>query len=187
MVDSSADRITLQFAMTMDDYARYVAVVERRQSDWTAYVVFVGTFFAAIPVALVSRSIGQHLSIAAADAELIGKSSLIAFLLGVMFMFLAGLIRSRLALRRHVEEIPNAFGPKTVVFDAMGVTATGQISEANWRWAAVKQLTTEKGLLLVWIGRAAVVVPDRSFASPDARNAGIAFIRARLSEASSAA
>jgi len=58
--------------------------------------------------------------------------------------------------------------------------------EARWRWAAVSHLTAQKGLLLVWIGSSAVVIPDRSFASPGARDAAIAFVRAKLSEAGSA-
>jgi hypothetical protein len=41
--------------------------------------------------------------------------------------------------------------------------------------------------LLLWNGNGAVIVPHRSFASAAARDAAIAFIRARQSDAASAA
>jgi hypothetical protein len=135
---------------------------------------------------LVFRSIGQHLSIAPADAELIGMCSLLAFLSGLITIGLALVIARRFAIRNHVGGTLNAYEPKTVVLDATGVTMIGQLSQANWHWAAISQLTIESGLMLLWIaGRIPLAIPDGSFASPTARDAAIAFIQARLSEAAS--
>jgi hypothetical protein len=186
MTDPAPDGITLQATMTKDDYARYFAVMRRHKSSWTTWAFIVGAVFMAIPAALMFRSIGQHFSIASADAILIGTSSLFAFLLGVITVIFAGAIMNHLEIRNYVGETLNAFEPKTFVFDTSGVTAIGHVSQANWRWAAVSQLTVERGLMLVWIGgRTALVIPTRCFASPAARDAAIAFIQARLSEAAS--
>jgi hypothetical protein len=63
----------------------------------------------------------------------------------------------------------------------------GDLSEAHWCWAAISGVTAQRGLLLLWTGNGAVIVPDQSFASAAARDAAIAFIRARRSDAASAA
>lgn len=186
MIELRADRITLQVTLTKDDYASYFAAVSRRDSNWTNLACWVGAFFAAIPVALVFKSIGLHLSNAPADAELIGKFSLFAFLLGAVTMIAAGSITHSLASRKFLAGTLNAFEPKTIVLDATGVTTTGKISQTSWHWAAISQLTARKGRLLMWIGRVAVVIPDRAFASAEARDAAIAFARARMSQAESA-
>jgi hypothetical protein len=186
MTEPAPEGITLQAAMTKEDYARYAAVVQRHGSNWMNWILYVGTFFAAIPVALVFRLIGQHSSIVSADADLIGKSSLFAFLLGVMAIGVAWAIMRRAAMRKYVTETRYAFEPKTVTLDATGVTTTGHLVQASWRWAVFNRLTVERGLILLWMGRlTALAIPERSFASPAARDAAIAFIRARLSEAKS--
>jgi hypothetical protein len=78
----------------------------------------------------------------------------------------------------------NFLESKTAVFDATGITLTGQISQAMWRWAAVSRFTSESDLLLIWIGQSsAVVIPGRSFGSHKACAAAKAFIRARLADA----
>jgi hypothetical protein len=88
-------------------------------------------------------------------------------------------------LRRYLAGTLDAFEPRQVVFDMIGVTMTSNISEHHWRWAAINGLTAQRGLLVVWIRNFAVVVPDRSFASAAARDAATAFIRARRSDAAS--
>jgi hypothetical protein len=185
--EPATDRITLQSAMTQDDYNSYFAIVRRREGNWTSTMLYAGTFFMAIPVALAFRSIGQHLAIVPSDADLIGKCSLFAFLLGAITMVVAGAIGRRLATRNFIQGTLNAYEQKTIVLDAAGVTVTGLVSQANWRWAAISQLMLARGLILIVIGGGtAFAIPERCFASPAARDAAIAFIRARLSEAHSA-
>ncbi|MGB9115042.1 YcxB family protein [Bradyrhizobium sp.] len=90
------------------------------------------------------------------------------------------------AVKKHLAGMLNAFEAKTAIFDATGVTVTGQISETKWRWAAISRVTCEREFFLVWIGgSSALVIPRRSFASPTARLTAEAFIRARLLAAGS--
>jgi hypothetical protein len=35
MTEPAVDKITLQVTMTRDDYARYVAIADRRNSSWS--------------------------------------------------------------------------------------------------------------------------------------------------------
>ena len=169
--------------MTQDDYARYAAVMRRREASLTSTALYAGALLMAVPTALVFRSIGQHLASAPSDADLIGKCSLFAFMLGVLALVLAGAIARRLALRNYVKEALNALGSKTVILDATGVTVIGQVSQGSWRWAAISQLILERGLILLVIGGSyAFAIPDRSFEGQAARDAAIAFIRARLAE-----
>jgi hypothetical protein len=143
--------------------------------------------FAAVPLAFFFEALGRGSAATSADAALIGKFSLFAFLFGALTMQLAVLIMRRLALGRYVAGTPHSFEPKQVVFDMTGVTMTGDISEHHYRWAAISGLTAQRGILVLWIGNFAVVVPDRSFASAAARDAAIAFIQARWSDDASAA
>jgi hypothetical protein len=187
MTAPAVDKITLQVTLTRDDYARYVAIADRRNSSWSNLAWYAGALFAAVPLAFFFESLGRGLADASADAALIGKFSLFAFLFGALTLQLAGLIMRRLAIRRYVAGNRNTFEPKQVVFDMIGVTMTGGISEYRWRWAAIGGLTTQRGLLVLWIGSFAVIVPGRSFDSAAARDAAIAFIRARQSDAAPAA
>jgi hypothetical protein len=183
MSDPIPDRIEVTFDMTAHDYARYFAIRRRREQGWTNWVVYVAGLFSAIPVALLFRSIGAHLSGGLAAGELIGQFSLASFLLGTVAMVVAGSFARRVAIRKYLAGTLNAFESKTAVFDATGVTLTGQISQTTLRWAAVSRLTSEKELLLIWIGQsAAVAIPRRSFASKSAYGAAQAFIRARLAD-----
>ncbi|MGB6395990.1 MAG: YcxB family protein [Bradyrhizobium sp.] len=114
---------------------------------------------------------------------MIGQFSLAAVLLGTVAMVIAGSFVRRIAVRRYLAGTPNAFESKTAVFDATGITLSGQISQTMWRWAAVSRFTSEKDLLLIWIGQSAgIAIPRRSFASNNACNTAKAFIRARLSD-----
>jgi hypothetical protein len=122
--------------------------------------------FSAIPAALMFRSIGAHRLDDPEAVNLIGQFSLAAYLLGTLAIVAAaaGLLMRRIALRKHIAGTLNAFESKTAVFDATGMTQTGQLSQATWQWAGISRCTSEKDLLLIWIGQsAAVVIPRRSF------------------------
>jgi hypothetical protein len=181
MNDATADHITLQVTLTRDDYARYAVVLSRRESDWIAWATYLGTWSAAIPVAVAFRSFASD----AQSANLVGKCSLFGFLLGIVTMLVANAIRRRFIMRAFLAGTVNPLEPRQIVFDAAGVTTAGRIYQAKWRWSAIDQVTAEKGLLLLWIGRTAVVIPERSFASPAARAAAIACLRAWLPDAAS--
>jgi hypothetical protein len=62
MSNSMPDQMTVTFAMTADDYARYFAVRSRHASRWANFLAYAAALFAAIPVALMFRSIGARLS-----------------------------------------------------------------------------------------------------------------------------
>jgi hypothetical protein len=181
MNDAIADQIAVTFNLTAADYAWYYTVLNRYQSGGANTIAFISAIFGAIPVGLAFRFIALQLPEGRDAAEIIGRSSLLAFLLGASAMIVAGVFLRRAAVKRHLAGMLNAFETKTAVFDATGVTMTGRISEAGWRWTAISRLTRERDLLLVWIGgSSAVVIPCRSFASPAARLTAEAFIRARL-------
>jgi hypothetical protein len=185
MSDSTPDRMAVTFEMTADDYARYFAVRGRREPRWTNLVAYIVALFAAIPVALIFRWIGGHLTRDSAAIALIGKFSLAAFLLGTIAMIAVGVFLRRTSTSNYLAGTLNAFEPKTAVFDATGITITvsGQLSQAMWRWAAISGLTSEKGLLLIWIGPlTAVAIPLRAFESNGTSEATKAFLRARLAE-----
>jgi hypothetical protein len=183
MSEPIPDRIEVTFDMTADDYARYFAMRGRHESGWINFVIYAAGLFGAIPVALLFRSIGARLSGNPAAGDLIGQFSLASFLLGTLAMVIAGYFLRRVAIKKYLAGTPNAFGSKTIVLDASGVTLTGQISQAMWRWAAVSRFSSNKELLLIWIGQStAMVIPRRSFAGDSAWDAAKAFIRTRLSE-----
>ncbi len=183
MGDPIPTRIEVTFDMTADDYGRYFAVRGRLEPRWTNLLAYAAGLFSAIPVALLFRSVGARLSGGLAAADLIGQFSLVSFLLGTVAMVIAGSFARRVAMTRHLAGTLNAFESKTAVFDAAGVTLTGHLSQTMWQWAAVNRLTSEKELLLIWIGQsAAVAIPRRSFASKSACDAAQAFVRARLAD-----
>jgi len=183
MSEAVPDHLTVAFEMTADDYRRAFAVTNRHQSVPYGYLAHLAALFAAIPVALAFRFVGKAMSGDGAAADLIGRFSLFAFVLGAIAMVVAGLFLHRRVVARHIDKRLNAYLPKTVIFDATGVTLMGQLSQASWRWAAIGGISDERGLLLVWIGNSPVVViPRRSLGDDGAREAAYAFIRARLSE-----
>jgi len=184
MTDTTPDRIAVTFNLTADDYTRYYAILRRGQSNWANFIAYVATLFGAIPVALMFRALGARLSDDPQAADLIGKFSLAAFLLGTIAIVVAGSFTRKTAIRKHLTGTPNAFESKTAVIDAAGVTLIGQISQATWQWAAITRSTSDRDLLLIWIGQSwAVVIPRRSFANDGAYDAAQAYIRARLAEA----
>ncbi len=174
--------LQVSYAMSADDYRRYFAVVNRQRQSRQATFIFLAVFFGAIPVALAFRFIATNPSRHAGD--LIGEYSLFAYMIGAIAMLAAGFAVRRVAISRIFAGATNAFGAKTAVFDAAGVTLTGQLSEVRLQWAAIRRFTCESDLLLLWVEPySAFAVPSRSFESPAACKAAVAFIRARLAEA----
>lgn len=186
MGDLTPDRIAVTFSMTADDYARYFEVMNRKHSGGFVFLCCL-TGFGAIPVALAFRWLELRLSGDAAAAEMVGRFSLLAFLLGIVAVITANIVAERNATGRYLAATLNAFESKTATFDARGMTITGQISQSMWQWAAVSRFTIQRGLFLIWIGSTGVAIPTRSFASDDACEAAAAFIRAHLAKAKPAA
>src|SRR5471032_1318707 len=149
MSDPASDRIAVTFNLTADDYARFSVVVRRQQSGSANLYAYISVVFGAIPVALMFRSIGAHRLDDPEAVNLIGQLSLAAYLLGALAIVAAGLFMRRIALRKHIAATLNAFESKTAVFDATGMTLTGQLSQATWQWAAVSRCTSERDLLLI--------------------------------------
>jgi len=142
MSDAIVDRIAVTFSMTADDYARSFAVVNRHQPRRGNFIAFLAVFVAAIPVAFAFRAVGTYFSGNSATGDLTGRTSLLAFLLGGCAMLVAAFVVRRIALKRYLAGTPNVFEAKTAAFDATGVTLTGKISEARWRWAAFSRSPT---------------------------------------------
>jgi len=177
------DQLAVAFELTADDYRRAFAVARRRQSTAYGTLAYVAVLFAAIPVALAFRFVGKAMTGDGEAADLIGRCSLFAFLLGAVAMVVAGLLLNRKVLGLQLDKRLNAYASKTVIFDATGVTLSGQLSQANWSWAAISGISDERGLLLLWIGsHPVVVIPRGSLGDDGAREAAYAFIRARLSQ-----
>jgi hypothetical protein len=186
-VSSQEQPIQLQVQLNRDDYVRYFAIVEKRQSNWTDFSIYVGTFFMAIPVALAARAIAALETSDPIAIELAGRCSLLAFFAGLITLGLALSIMRRRAVAATLSATPNAFHLKTVVLDENAVAITGKLSQVSWTWPAISRVTAERGLVLLWIGpQNAVVIPDRAFASPEARDNAVAFARASFARAQSA-
>lgn len=184
MSESTPEQLSVTFSMTSDDYARYFAIGRRQGSGWIDFFAYIVMFFCAIPVALAFRSFAAQSLDDATVLTAIGYSSLLAFMLGILAAIAWMVIMRRFATTRALNETLNAFGARTVVFDATAVSLKGQLAEASWRWAAVNRITHENGLFLIWVGGATpVCIPSRSFGSDSQRMAVEAFIRARMAEA----
>jgi len=186
-VSSQSRPIELQVQLSADDYRRYFALVGKRQSNWIDLSIYAGAFFAAIPVALAARALAALETSSPIAIELAGRFSLFAFFAGLIILGLAFSIMRRRAIAATLSATPNAFDLKTVVLDENAVAITGKLSQARWSWPAISRVTAERGLVLLWIGsQSAVVIPDRAFASAEARNDAVAFARARIAQAQSA-
>jgi hypothetical protein len=67
------------------------------------------------------------------------------------------------------------------VLDDDAVSVAGALSNVRYTWPAFSQLTASRGLLCLWIGpQNAVVIPERAFASDEARKNAIAFAQSRI-------
>jgi hypothetical protein len=186
MNDPSPERIAVTFNPSADDYARYVAAVDRRTRSWPAFSVWVAVFFCAIPVALLFRVLASERHIADPGAiEMAGKFGLFAFVFGVFAAWIGFFAIRRMAQKRYFETTVAWPGPRTIELDHIGITQTTKATQSKWQWSAVNRCTLERGLLLMWIApTTAVPIPSRSFGSEAACAAALAFVRTRLSEAS---
>jgi len=186
VMSSQNQPIELQVQLSADDYGRYFSVVEKRQSNWTDFSIYVGAFFVAIPVALAARAMTALETSDPVAIELAGRYCLFAFFAGLLTLGLALSIMRRRAVAATLSATPNAFHLKMVVLDENAVAITGKLSQVSWTWPAISRVTAERGLVLLWIGpKNAVVIPDRAFASPEARDKAIAFARANIARAQS--
>jgi hypothetical protein len=188
MNDPAPERIAVTFNPSADDYARYVAAVNRRSRSWPAFSVWVAVFFCAIPVALLFRVLAAERRIADADTiEMAGKFGLFAFVFGVFAAWIGFFAIRRIVQKRYFETTVARPGPRTIELDHVGITQTAKATQSKWQWSAVSRCTLERGLLLMWIAPSmAVPIPTRSFGSEAACAAALAFVRARLSEANDA-
>jgi hypothetical protein len=182
-----AQPIQLQVQLGPEEYARYFAIVEKRQSSWTNLAIYAGAFFMAIPAALAGKALAALETASPVAIDLVGRFSLFAFFAGILTLTLAMWLVRRRAIAGTLSSTPKAFDSKTVTLDENEVSITGKLSQARWTWPAITRVTAEQGLVLFWIGsQTAVIVPDLAFASLEARNDAIAFARARIARAQSA-
>ena len=185
---SRSQPIELQVQLTLDDYARYGAVVGKRQSTWTNFAIYAGAFFMAIPAALAAEALAGLRTESPVVIALVGRFSLFAFFAGLVTLSLAMWIVRRRAIAATLSSTPHAFESMTVLLHENKVTMTGKLSQAGWTWPAITGVTAEQGLVLLWIGmQGAVIIPDRAFASLAARDDAIAFARDRIAQARSVA
>ena len=176
--------IQLQVQLGPEDYARYFAIVGKRQSTWTNHAIYASAFFMAIPAALAGKALAALGTASPIAIDLVGRFSLLAFFAGVVTLTLAMWLIHRRAIAGALSAVPNAFDAKTVVLDEDAVSITGRLSQARWTWPAITRMTAEQGLLLFWIGsQDAMIIPDRAFANSAARDDTIAFARARIAQA----
>jgi hypothetical protein len=184
MNDAAPERIAVTFSLRADDYVRYVAAVDRRSRSWSAFTVWAAVFFCAIPVALLFRALAADRIANAGVIEMAGRYSLFAFAFGVFAAWIGFSAIRRMTQKRYFETTVAWPGPRTIELDHIGITLTARATQSKWQWSAVSRCTFERDLLLIWIApSAAVPVPGRSFGSPAACAAALAFVRARLSEA----
>src|SRR5690348_6569921 len=75
-VSPQDQRIELQAQLSQEDYAKYFAVVGKRQSDSVNFAIYVGAFFLAIPVALAARAMAALETSSPIAIEIAGRFSL---------------------------------------------------------------------------------------------------------------
>jgi len=74
------------------------------------------------------------------------------------------------------------------VIDNEAVSMTGALSNVRWSWPSFTQFTVARGLFCLCIGsQSPVIIPERAFASENARNSAIAFIKSKLDAAKTSA
>jgi len=180
-MSSQPPRIQLQVRLGPDDYARYYAVMGKRQSTWGDFLIYAGAFFTALPVSIAVEALASRETDSRFVAELAGRFSMFAFFAGLFAFGLALWIVRRRAIGATLSTVPNAFDSKTIVLDEHDISITGKLSQARWTWPAITHVSAEKNLVLFWIGsQNAVIIPDRAFANVEARDDAIAFSRARI-------
>lgn len=180
-------RIELQFSLNASDVARYLEVAGRHRATWIDYAIFVGALAMAVPVALAARAAAAIEIDDPATIELAGRFSLFAFVAGFVLFGVALWIARRRAIAGIMSTTPNVSETKTVLLDENAVVLAGKLVESRWTWPAITRVQVEEGLVLLWAGsQNPVVIPDRAFASPQARDAAVAFAGARIAEAQAA-
>jgi len=176
--------VELLVTLTPDDYARYDVAAGKRQRGWATFAIYAGSYFMAIPASLVAEALAGSQTGSPVVIALVGRFSLFAFFAGLVTLTLAVWIMRRRAFAATLSSTPNAFDVRTILFDESTVTMTGELWQGQWNWGAITEVTAEQGLVLLWIGtQSAVVIPDRAFASPEARGGAISFARNRIAQA----
>jgi hypothetical protein len=188
---ASSDHPTAPFTLTVqlnsDDYGRYFALVGKRQSSWSNFIIFLVAAFSAILVALASRALASLETTDSAAIELVGRFSLFAYAVGVLALLLLSAIIRRRGIAAMLAGTPNAFEPKTVVIADDSVAISGQLSQVTYTWPAIGQLTVARELLCLWIGtQSAIVIPARAFATDETRRSAIVFIEEKIAAAKKA-
>jgi hypothetical protein len=187
MSEPVSERIAVTYNLTADEYASYVAAVERRSRSWTTFNISVAACFCAIPVALLFRWLAAQSLDDSEAIEMAGRFGLYAFALGVIATIAAGYIIQNIERKRYYKATVSQREPRTAVIDRSGIAVSVNGSEWKAQWAALQRCTRERGLLLIWFGpSSAVSIPCHSFESPEACDKALAFIRARLADAKAA-
>ena len=181
------ERIAVTFTLTVDDYARYAWAMGRRRRSWTPWLILSAALFCAIPTALLFRGLAaQHFDDPAA-IETVGLDSLLSFALGFFATMISLSIIDRMRSNNYLAEAKDYTDARTVILERAGVTLTSKTTQSTLQWAAVKRCTRESDLVLLWLAPAsAMAIPCRSFDGPSACEAALAFVRARLREATAA-
>ena len=183
MSDRVPDRIAVTYALTARDYVTYAAAIDRRTRSWTGFTTSVLVLFCAVPAALLFRTLAGQRSHDIEMIEMVGRSSLFAFALGVFASWIGAAIGTRLARRKYYEGLARPEDSRTVVLETSGITLTSRTSQSNLQWSAVTGVSGMRDLLLIWISHGtAIAIPSRCFGDDGARDAAKAFVRARMAD-----
>jgi|SRR5215475_9695517 len=184
MSDRVPDRIAVTYTLTARDYVTYAAAIDRRTRSWAGFTISVLVLFCAVPVALLFRTLAEQHTHDIEMVEMVGRSSLFAFALGVFVTWIGAAIGTRLARRKYYTGLARPGDSRTVVLEPSGITLTSRTSQSNLQWSAVTGVSGMRDLFLIWIVQgAAIAIPSRCFADDGARGAAQAFVRARMAEA----
>lgn len=186
MSDRVPDRIAVTYTLTARDYVIYAAAVDRRSRSWAGFTTSVLVLFCAVPVALLFRTFAEQRTHDIELIEMVGRSSLFAFALGVFASWIGAAIGTRLARRKYYKGLARPEDSRTVVLETSGITMASRTSQSNLQWSAVTAFSGRRDLFLIWISHgAAITIPFRCFVDDGAREAAKAFVRARIADAKS--
>ena len=187
MADIASDRFEITYTLNAADYAQYFRAMGRRGRSWTALNVLLLVAFTAIPAALLFRALAMHWTADTDTIEMVGRTSLFAYVLGFLATMTGGWVLERIRTRKFVGRMQTQSDSRMTALDRGGITVTGKLSRATWQWGAISGLTREGDLLLLWIASStALLIPSRSFASAEACETAQVFIRERIAEAGAA-
>jgi hypothetical protein len=183
MSDRVPDRIAVTYTLTARDYGTYVVAIGRRTRSWAGFTTPVLVLFCAVPVALLFRTLAEQRSHDIEMIEMVGRSGLFAFALGVFASWTGAAIGTHFARRKYYEGLARPGDSRTVVLETSGITLTSRMSRSNLQWSAVTGVSGMRDLFLIWIVQgAAIAIPSRCFADEGARDAAHAFVRARMAD-----